>query len=111
MSWKGVINNETAQFLYLPVDLTGTVAAVHKAGAAHHKDLIAGALSEGEGVVVSAPTVLNLYLNLDNVLALLSNLTHQNQHALLALGLGMGTLNWSSTETDKFIFFNLLNTK
>lgn len=108
---KDVHNNSMAQFLHLPVDLVDTVAAEHTTGAAQNMDLVVGALSEGERVVVLALTALNLDLNLDNVLALLSNLTHQNRHALLTLGLGMGTLNWSSTETEKFIFFKLSNAR
>jgi hypothetical protein len=91
-----------AQFLYLPVDLIGTVAAEHKAGAAQHMNLVVGALSvdEGVGVVLPALTALILDLTPDNVLVMQSNLTYQSLYALLALGLGMGTLNWSQAETD-----------
>jgi hypothetical protein len=88
----------------LPVDLIGTVAAEHKAKAAQHINLGAGALSDGEGVGVVVPALTALIL----IRSLQPNVTHHTLHALLALGLGMGTLNLSSAETEKLIFFSLL---
>jgi hypothetical protein len=86
----------------LPVDLIGTVAVEHKARVVQHINLKVGALFEGEGlgVVVSALAALILFL------ALQPNVTHHNLHALLALGLGIGTLNLNSAEIQKLIFFS-----
>lgn len=95
-------NITVAQFLHLPVDLIGTVAVEHKARAVQHINLKVGALFEGDGLgVVSALAALVL------ILALQQNVTHHNLHALLALGLGIGTLNLKSAEIQKLIFFSL----
>lgn len=98
-------NITIAQFLHLPVDLIGTAAAAHKARAAQHINLKVGALFEGEalGAVESALAALILI----RILALQPNVTYHNLHALLALDLGTGTLNLSSAEIGKLIFFSL----
>jgi threonine/homoserine efflux transporter RhtA len=99
-------NITVAQFRHLPVDWIGTAAVEHKARAAQHINLKVWALfgGEGLGVVVSALAALIL------ILALQPNVTHHNLHALLALGLGMGTLNLNSAEIEKLIFFQSSNT-
>lgn len=96
-----------AQFINLPVALTGTAVAEHKAGIAQHMNLVVLALSEGEELLVAVSALTALILNLDNALAMQPHLTHQNLHDLLILDLGMDTLNWSSAERDKLIFNSL----
>lgn len=100
--WSYIIITE--QFINLPVALTGTAAAEHRARVAQHTDLVVVALSEGgeAGVAVSAPTAP--ILTLGNVLAMWPHSTHQNLHDLLILDLGMDTLSWSSAETHTLIF-------
>jgi len=100
--WSYIIMTEP--FIDLPVALTGTAAAEHKAGVAQHTNLVVVALSEGgeAGVAVSALTAP--ILTLGNVLAMWPHSTHQNLHVLLILDLGMDTLSWSSAETHTLVF-------